>query len=99
MYTYIASTCPDGWDVFKGSCYSLYINPEVLTWNEAELLCQESHEGHLVSIRDQDEMVFLHYMISSQWEGTETETYIGKYLHLEERPLSYNLSYDNLRFS
>ncbi|XP_030851304.1 bone morphogenetic protein 1-like [Strongylocentrotus purpuratus] len=72
-------TCSDGWDVFHGSCYRLFINSEASTWNEAELVCQENPKGHLVSIRDQDEMVFLHYMISSQWEVTETETYIGKY--------------------
>ncbi|XP_041482732.1 uncharacterized protein LOC121429653 isoform X2 [Lytechinus variegatus] len=70
-------SCPDGWVVFKGSCYRLIISHEALTWNEAELVCQESLGGHLVSIRDEDEMIFLHYMISSQWEATETETYIG----------------------
>eukprot|EP00057_Strongylocentrotus_purpuratus_P012448 XP_011666922.1 PREDICTED: versican core protein-like [Strongylocentrotus purpuratus] len=78
-------TCPDGWDVFQGSCYRLYIHSEARTWNEAELVCQENPKSHLVSIRDQDEMVYLHYMISSQWEATETETYIGKYWCLGRR--------------
>ncbi|XP_071496666.1 uncharacterized protein [Diadema antillarum] len=70
-------SCPSGWDHFLHSCYRLSSLTHSVTWNEAELLCQDDEGGHLVSIRDNDEMTFLHYMISTQWQSSATHTYIG----------------------
>ncbi|XP_071479554.1 uncharacterized protein [Diadema antillarum] len=70
-------SCPSGWDHFLHSCYRLSSLTHSVTWNEAELLSQDDEGGHLVSIRDNDEMTFLHYMISTQWQSSATRTYIG----------------------
>ncbi|XP_072165322.1 uncharacterized protein [Diadema setosum] len=70
-------SCPSGWNHFLHSCYRLSSLTHSVTWNEAELLCQDDEGGHLVSIRDNDEMTFLHYMISTQWQSSATRTYIG----------------------
>eukprot|EP00057_Strongylocentrotus_purpuratus_P026443 XP_011680917.1 PREDICTED: low-density lipoprotein receptor-related protein 2-like [Strongylocentrotus purpuratus] len=70
-------TCPSDWDYFRRSCYKLVISSDVITWNEAEAECQTIEGAHLISIHDKDEMTMLHYMISTQWETTETKTYIG----------------------
>ncbi|XP_041486068.1 G-protein coupled receptor GRL101-like [Lytechinus variegatus] len=69
--------CEDEWEIFQGSCYNLFRNSEDITWKDAEAKCKDE-QGHLVSIRDEDEMTFIHFMISStELNSTEINAYIG----------------------
>ncbi|XP_030835428.1 low-density lipoprotein receptor-related protein 2-like [Strongylocentrotus purpuratus] len=70
-------TCQNDSVIFQGSCYSLFRLSEDITWKDAEEECL-AKQAHLVSIRDIDEMTFLHFMISTaEGNETKTETYIG----------------------
>lgn len=72
--------CPDeSWVLFKERCYSLNVSPHhAITWQEAEENCQTiAPGGHLVSISSSDEMIFLHYMLTTEWITNATESFIG----------------------
>eukprot|EP00057_Strongylocentrotus_purpuratus_P027588 XP_011682062.1 PREDICTED: uncharacterized protein LOC100892438 isoform X2 [Strongylocentrotus purpuratus] len=72
------ASSPGHWDYVNGSCYQFVQYSERLTWEAAEDHCQSTVEnGHLVSIRSRDEAIFIHYMMTSHWPVTESDTYIG----------------------
>ncbi|XP_072043070.1 uncharacterized protein [Amphiura filiformis] len=91
--------CQEGWSYFKGSCYVVVDNANTLSWFNAEEMCQE--EGaHLVSIRDEQDMDFVHSLIINSLQDHVTpplNIFIGLKLNQEEwsqrwtdgRPMSY----------
>ncbi|XP_070539486.1 uncharacterized protein [Ptychodera flava] len=76
-----------GWTLFNQHCYEFFVSTASLTWTEAEGRCADAADsGHLVSIKNQLEMYFVHLMLASLWYTNETDTYIG--LH-DRRPGTY----------
>ena len=72
--------CPKLWTAFKGNCYHVSSSNISLNWLEAEEQCL-SEDAHLVSIRDSDDMEFIHSIIVDQLESLVVppiKTYIGK---------------------
>ena len=70
-----------------GNCYNFHIATRAVTWPQAEDICQ-ANNGHLVSIMSQDEMTFVHFLLTTRWHTEETRTYIGT-----ERTLSFLILY------
>ncbi|XP_077864669.1 LOW QUALITY PROTEIN: uncharacterized protein LOC102803184 [Saccoglossus kowalevskii] len=68
-------SCEDGWQLYDRRCYKFH-HSEPTSWMEAESICQ-SETSHLVSILKYEEMVFIHYMLSTEWRSEFIETYIG----------------------
>ena len=71
--------CPEGWTRFEGSCHTLFTRPTSLTWLAAQAECHRSG-ADLVSIKDADEMTFIHYMLTTEWRTQDVRTFIGKYV-------------------
>ena len=85
FYLGVTDQCPssiyasDNWEYFNNACYQFVAHPSSLTWHEAEKYCHDlSNRGHLVSIRNELEAHFIHYMLTSNWTEPSTTTYIGK---------------------
>ena len=55
--------CPVNWHAFGYSCYSVRTILSGVSWIEAEEACQ-TFGDHLVSIGDQSEMAFVHYLLT-----------------------------------
>ena len=70
--------CPDGWMWFEDNCYMLFSSPQPLSWFAAEEVCVQDHGCHLVSITNREEMIFLHYLLTTEWKTNDTRTFIGK---------------------
>jgi hypothetical protein len=49
-----------------------------LTWHEAADMCA-THNAHLVSIGDKDEMAYIHYVMATVWYTMGSEAYIGEW--------------------
>ena len=50
-----------------------------LTWSEAEQVCSQTPGGHLTSIMDKEEMILLHFLLTTHWRSAETKIYIGEF--------------------
>ena len=73
-------TCPESWSYFKGHCYNIIKSDDMIRWVDAEYRC-ENLGAHLVSIRDYEDMEFLHsLLIESLDEGSQPpySVFIGK---------------------
>lgn len=68
--------CQENWYGFGENCYSVQQTEAGVSWNEAEKGCQ-SLGGHLVSIADQSEMDFIHYLITVVAPGFGNKAFIG----------------------
>lgn len=69
--------CEENWYGFKNSCYGMQRKTFGLTWIEAESECRVKG-GHLVSIADQSEMEFMHYLVTVQSnDSSDNRAYIG----------------------
>ena len=71
--------CVPGWQRYRQSCYKFVETKTGITWPEAEALCVEE-ESHLVSIMNQEEMMFLHYFLTTRWHTGEAQTFIGMFV-------------------
>ncbi|XP_070548208.1 uncharacterized protein [Ptychodera flava] len=88
--------CMEGWEKYDSSCYSFRRDNQTLRWTEAEMKCVH-HGGHLVSIKTYQEMMFLHYMLTTDWFTGNSEVYIGLsdsaeesvYRWTDDSPMSY----------
>ena len=54
--------CPKNWTLFKDNCYSLASSKNAINWIAAEDRCKEE-DAHLVSIRDSEDMEFIHSLV------------------------------------
>ncbi|XP_072178152.1 uncharacterized protein [Diadema setosum] len=88
--------CPPGWELYAESCYALRQTESGVRWTDANRMCRD--EGaHLVSIANEDEMRFVHILLTSTWFRDNLRTFIGltyereKRLHrwVDDSPLSY----------
>lgn len=70
--------------MYQGNCYTFHSILKAVTWHWAETACQKEGE-HLVSIVNKDEMIFLHYLLTTRWHKDELKTYIGKSLHADTK--------------
>lgn len=70
--------CGDKSHRFGVHCYSFHADIKAVTWTQADGLCHLVG-GYLVSIMSEDEMTFIHYLLTSRWRTEETRTYIGKH--------------------
>ncbi|XP_071950772.1 uncharacterized protein [Antedon mediterranea] len=94
--------CPDGWQKYSTYCYTFEEESYYVTWTEAEEICSDKG-AHLVSIKDGDEMDFIHSMLTTNWITDNYITYIGLshrqsstfavYKWSDGRPLSYTAWY------
>ncbi|XP_072021058.1 uncharacterized protein [Amphiura filiformis] len=91
--------CPIDWSYFRGNCHRLMYSENYINWVHAEENCME-YDAHLVSIRDRDDMEFIHSLIVDNLErhvSLPLRTYIGltlahdEWMHrwVDGRPLSY----------
>ncbi|KAL5014485.1 hypothetical protein ScPMuIL_008755, partial [Solemya velum] len=96
--------CEEEWMGYGGNCYRAFSEPlestEGLMWKKAEVACLNKG-GHLVSIGSEDEMSFIHFMMTMKWEiGLGTQAFIGlhkkdgkdlltEYKWSDGKPLSY----------
>ncbi len=71
-----ATRCPDEWQSLDTSCYGHFKDEAGLTWLRAEKSCQ-THNAHLVSIGSDDEVAYLHHLLTTDWMNTEKDIYIG----------------------
>ncbi len=76
MYLYVFSACDDNGLKYLHNCYTFYSSVKTLTWPQAEATCRVSG-GNLVSIMNQDEMIFIHYMLTTRWRTDLPQIYIG----------------------
>ncbi|XP_006873819.1 PREDICTED: lithostathine-1-beta [Chrysochloris asiatica] len=53
--------CPEGTNNYGSHCY--YLNQDQETWFDANLSCQNTHSGHLVSLLNQAEGTFVASLI------------------------------------
>ena len=81
-YTFIPDpVCPNKWTDFKGNCYRVMERPAFISWIEAEDRCR-LEDAHLVSIRDEEDMDFVHSLIIRSLTKGDTpplNIYIGMY--------------------
>ncbi len=75
-------SCNAGWDLFNRHCYKVFFHDTLLTWIDSEDLCNQFENGHLVSIRDEDEMLYVHLLLLEEDTIEEDGTYIGKCMAL-----------------
>lgn len=68
--------CPWDWTGFGLHCYRLLVEDDPLTWLAAQTRCRQL-SAYLVSIGSRTEMVFLHYMLTTQWLKNDTLAFIG----------------------
>ena len=66
---------------YNNNCYTFHTTFKALVWLEAETACQ-AQGGHLVSVMSQEEMTFIHYLLTSRWRTEESSTYIGKDINI-----------------
>ncbi|XP_048258457.1 uncharacterized protein LOC124137409 [Haliotis rufescens] len=85
----------DGWYTLGDSSYKLNVHDAGITWGEARDNCSQSG-GHLVSIRDQQEMAAVYALILATNVFRRREVFIGLrktagagWSWLDGRPLSY----------
>ena len=79
--------CSNNWTLYENNCYQLFSSGEALNWMSAEERCLES-DGHLVSIRNSDDMEFIHSLIVGnlgRFVAKPLRTYIGKH-HIYLKP-------------
>ncbi|XP_072502986.1 lithostathine-like [Notamacropus eugenii] len=76
------SSCPDGFNYFDSHCYGLIHHQE--TWSTAEVLCQDYPTGHLVSLLNKAETLFVASMITVSG-GSQKPIWIGLYDPNENR--------------
>ena len=72
--------CPSNWTYFKDHCYKVIHHRHLLSWTDAEHYCNEKH-AHLTSIRDREDMEFIHSLIISNLGSSATppiKVFIGK---------------------
>ncbi|XP_006873810.1 PREDICTED: lithostathine-1-alpha-like [Chrysochloris asiatica] len=68
------NSCPEGTNAYGSYCYFFIQDHE--TWADAELLCQNMHSGHLVSVLNKAEGTFVASLIKES--GTDdTDVWIG----------------------
>ncbi|XP_026251870.1 lithostathine-1 isoform X1 [Urocitellus parryii] len=67
-------SCPEGTHSYGSHCYYFY--EDRLTWIEADLFCQNTHAGHLVSVLTQSEGNFVASMIKESGT-TDSSVWIG----------------------
>ncbi|XP_078005231.1 lithostathine-1-alpha-like [Phascolarctos cinereus] len=70
------SSCPEGFSFFNSHCYGLIHQEEA--WTTAELLCQDFRLGHLVSLLNEAETLFVATMITES-QSNEKPIWIGLY--------------------
>ncbi len=75
---HVISVCEEGWSLFDESCYKVFVNETLFTWYESEIHCNKYNDGHLVSIRDSREMMFVHLLLLDNGLEVSDGTYIGK---------------------
>ncbi|XP_022097833.1 uncharacterized protein LOC110983144 isoform X2 [Acanthaster planci] len=68
--------CSEEWDLYDANCYKFFNLTENLRWTDAQITCQEA-QANLVSIRDINEVNFIHGMLTSKWFSPQFNTYIG----------------------
>ncbi|XP_006873817.1 PREDICTED: lithostathine-1-alpha-like [Chrysochloris asiatica] len=54
-------SCPEGTNAYGSYCY--FFNPDKEAWIDADLLCQNMHSGHLVSVLSEAEGTFVAALI------------------------------------
>ena len=77
-------SCSNNWTLHENNCYRLFSSEEALNWMSAEERCFES-DAHLVSIRNSDDMEFIHSLIVGdlgRFVAKPLRTYIGKYYNV-----------------
>ena len=76
----------EDWIMFKGRCYSLQISHDAYVyWKQAESICRTLVPGgHLVSISSAEEMIFLHYLLTTDWMTNATKSFIGNFEILDQ---------------
>ena len=75
--------CPENWKHFNDNCYIVKDNVNFLSWYDAEERCL-NEDAHLVSIRDKEDMDFIHSLIIKSLKEHATpplNVFIGK-LHM-----------------
>ncbi|XP_074078128.1 lithostathine-like [Macrotis lagotis] len=70
------SFCPDGFSFFGSHCYGLVRYED--TWSTAEVLCQDYPSGHLLSLLNSAEALFVATMITENG-GSKKPIWIGLY--------------------
>lgn len=71
---YCSSKAGEGWK-FQNSCF--YVATEMKTWENAEKHCKENYNGHLVTILDILEDLFLDHILANMrkefWIGIKIQ--------------------------
>ena len=65
--------------LWKDTCYKFIRQDRPLRWTAAEENCINDYSGHLVSIRDVEDMNFVHSLILENGSSRSSNIYIGKY--------------------
>ena len=60
-------------------CYKFFRQDTLMRWTAAEESCASKYGGHLVSIRDIDDMNFIHSLIVRNGPARSSKIHIGKY--------------------
>ena len=74
--------CPDtSWVSYRGACYKQNTVQQSLTFSEAEAECVKE-DAHLTSILSDNEMLFIHYLLTVYSITSSSRTYIGENSYL-----------------
>lgn len=69
-------SCPAGWKAFRGQCYLFQKSKATLRWTAAEEICK-MYGGHLVSMRDKNDMEIVHTILTENSVERASRTFIG----------------------
>ncbi|KAG1705819.1 G-protein coupled receptor GRL101 [Nymphon striatum] len=73
-----SEACLPNWIHYNEHCYGLFQRNEALKWYDAEANCNEKHQfSHLLSILDKNEMDVIQYLLTTVWNVSVENIYIG----------------------
>ena len=81
LFQFTDQQCLDTWTGFNGNCYRFFKAGKFIQWAQAEEACL-AYKAHLASIRDGDDMKFIHWMLIENKVVRKSQTYIGKFIKM-----------------
>ena len=90
------SFCPTDWTYYKDHCYRIFNSDDAINWIDAEYSCNEEGDGdgHLASIRDDQDMEFIHSLIVRSLGSSATppiKAFIGEHLEVYQTVCCKNI--------
>ncbi|XP_023221594.1 FRAS1-related extracellular matrix protein 1-like [Centruroides sculpturatus] len=81
--------CQKGWKEYENKCYKLF--KQQLSWNEAEMFCQNQNQGHLASVFSNEHNKWLIKLTKNRpfWIGLHASTNHTTWNYTSDSPLTF----------